>query len=265
MTIWLQQVAAVPRAENRLGFGLYLIPGFPDWDTSEAAMQLAVATGVDFIEFPILLDYAMSKRTGEVVARSLRQAGDELLDPSSAAMQQWVAEVPVPVGVVYASAWPNPHEWRTPDALTQQLAGLICEHDAEPFASYANAARKWNIPVVATVRAGVTVATKVERDVLRHGGGFIYLALGQATGQPIEINETVAQKVRMLRAYRGDLPIYAAFGIRSPDDLAALGTAGCDGFIVGSHALRLLDQDLGAYRTWLHDMADARREAVTLR
>jgi tryptophan synthase alpha chain len=256
----LQRVALAPREQQRLGFGLYLIPGFPDWDTSREAVKLAIASGVDFIEFPILRDYSFSPRTGQTVADALRRVGHALLHSASTAMQEWLADVPVPVGIVHVSAWPHARDWSALLPLIEHLDGLVFEFDARPFADYAAASRTWDVPLVAMVSATTPMVNQDEAAALRHGGGFVYLALGRATGQPPVIGDTVQAKVRAIRGYREDLPIYAAFGIRTSQDLAAVSAAECDGFIVGSHALHLLDQGLGVYQAWLEDIAQARQE-----
>lgn len=256
----LRQVTDRPRQESRLGFGLYLVPGYPTWRDSQAAVRAAVACGVDFIEFPVLSDRRFTGRTGGAVAEALQRAPSEVLDPDSAAMRRWLADVPAPVGVVYESAWPAAHDCRIPAAVTRRCLGLVCEHDATPFPDYADAARGWNLPVVATLQVGSGAVDDDERQVLESGGGFVYLALSSATGEHRQIDEIVAGKVGAIRAVRADLPVFLAFGLRAPDDVALAAGAGADGFIVGSHALRVLAGDgVEAFEYWLRSMLEASR------
>lgn len=260
--ISLQDLASAPPLQHRLGFGLYLIPGYPSWAASVDAVRAAVAHGVDFIEFPILRSRTFSARTGGPVADALAQAHADLLDPSSPALHRWLDEIPMPVGVVYESAWPTLADCRISNSLADRCAGLICEHDTNPFQGHAKHAQAWGTPLVATIRAAPDTVDSHELDVLEHGGGFVYLALSSATGERGSIDETVAGKIRAVRGYRADLPVYAAFGIRTPDDAAAVAAVGADGFIVGSHALRLLGSDgLDAYEHWLHSMITTRATA----
>lgn len=256
----LRQVAERPRQESRMGFGLYLVPGYPTWRDSEAAVGAAVAYGVDFIEFPVLSDRRFTGRTGGTVAEALESAPPEALDPDSEPMRRWLAGVPAPVGVVYESAWPAAHDCRIPAPVRRRCLGLLCEHDATPFPRYADAARGWDMPVVATLQVGSGAVDDDEREVLESGGGFVYLALSSATGQHRQIDEIVARKVGAIRAERADLPVFVAFGLRAPDDVALAAGAGADGFIVGSHALRVLAAEgVEAFERWLRSMLEASR------
>ncbi|MBB4912713.1 tryptophan synthase subunit alpha [Actinophytocola algeriensis] len=259
----LQDLASAPRLRHRLGFGLYLIPGYPTWEASVDAVRAAVTQDVDFIEFPILRDRTFSARTGGPVAAALAKAHPDLLDLASPALYEWLDEIPAPVGVVYESAWPALDDCRIPHTLADRCAGLICEHNATPFQGHARHARVWRTPLVATIRATPDTVDAHDIDVLEHGGGFIYLALSGTTGERGSIDDSVARKIRAARDYRADLPVYAAFGIRTPDDVAAVAAAGADGFIVGSHALHLLGTGgLGAYEHWLRSMTTARATAL---
>lgn len=256
----LRQLAERPRRESRMGFGLYLVPGYPTWRDSQAAVGTAVALGVDFIEFPLLSDRRFTGRTGGAVAEALERAPAQALDPDSAPMRRWLADVPAPVGVVYESAWPAAHDCRIPAPVTRRCLGFICEHDATPFPDYADAAREWNVPVVATLQVGSGAVDDDERRVLESGGGFVYLALSSATGEHRRIDAIVAGKVRAIRAVRADLPVFLAFGLRTPDDVALAAAADADGFIVGSHALRVLaGEGVEAFERWLLSMLEASR------
>jgi tryptophan synthase alpha subunit len=138
-------------------------------------------------------------------------------------------------------------------------SGLLCEHDARPFAGYAEAARHRGPPLVPAVRATDDGLTEAGTEALRHGGGFVYLALSAETGRRGDFGDGLARTLGEVRAVRPDLPVYAAFGIRTPEDVAALAARGADGFVVGSHALSLLGTGgLGAFTGWLEEMLAAR-------
>jgi hypothetical protein len=254
----LRTAARAPARRGRLGFGLYLVPGFPSWEHSLAAVRAAVAAGVDFIEFPIIRRIELSASTGGVVAGALTAAGTDELDPDCAGLSGWLAEVPVPVGVVYRSAWPEPDDLRAPAELVRRCAGLVCEHDATPIAAFADRARRSGTALVPTVRADPKPVTSSESDTLRCGDGFVYLALSSTTGSTGSIGPTLADRIEAIRGTRPDLPVYAAFGIRNADDVAAVAQQGADGFIVGSRALDLLRTGgLDAFTGWLDHMLAA--------
>jgi hypothetical protein len=236
-----------------------MVPGYPTWPDSYAAVRAAVATGVDFIEFPIMLDRRFTSRTSGAVAEALTSAPPEACDPRSAPLRDWLAEIPAPVGVVYESAWPAAGDCRIPAIVRNRCLGLICEHNA-PFAAYAEAARQWDMPLVPTLQASSGTVDDDERQVLDHGQGFVYLALSSATGRHRHIDDTVARKVKAIHAECPDLPVFLAFGLRSPEDVALAARVGADGFIIGSHALRVLGSTgVGAFERWLRSMIEASR------
>lgn len=243
---------------GRLGFGIYLIPGFPDWDTSLAAVRAAVAAGVDFVEFPILLDAGFSASTGSVVAEALAKAGPGNLDPRSSRLREWLAEAPVRVGIVYRSAWPAAGDWRAGDEILSGCAGLLCEHDIRPFPEYAALARRRGLALVPPLRATAEHLTDEEADLLGSGDGFVYLALSAETGRAGTIDDRLGRRIDDIRRIRPDLPVYTAFGIRDGDDVAAIARQGADGFIVGSHALTVLGDGVPAFERWLLGMSRAR-------
>ena len=263
MTAPLRDQAAV---SGRLGFGIYLIPGFPDWETSLAAVRTAVAGGADFVEFPILLDAGFSASTGGVVAEALAKAGPDNLDPRSPRLREWLAEAPVRVGVVYRSAWPSVDEWRAGDEILAGCAGLLCEHEARPFPEYAVRARRHGIALVPPLRVTAGPVTDEERDTLGSGDGFVYLALSSETGRAGTVDSGLGRRIDDIRGVRPDLPVYTAFGIRDPGDVAAVARQGADGFIVGSHALTVLrDGGTAAFGRWFSGMAAARSQPMRVR
>ncbi|EME65206.1 tryptophan synthase subunit alpha [Amycolatopsis decaplanina] len=263
MTALLRENAATP---GRLGFGVYLVPGFPDWDTSLAAVRAAVAGGADFVEFPILLDTEFSASTGGVVAEALAKAGPDSLDPRSPRLRDWLAVAPVRVGVVYRSAWPSVDRWRAGDEILSGCAGLLCEHDIRPFPEYAVRARRRGLALVPALRVSAGPVTGEERDMLESGDGFVYLALSSETGRAGTVDSGLGRRIDDIRGIRPGLPVYTAFGIRNPDDVAAVARQGADGFIVGSHALTVLgDGGPPAFERWFAGMAAARSQPTRVR
>ncbi|SFQ68145.1 tryptophan synthase subunit alpha [Amycolatopsis rubida] len=253
MTAALRAAAAPP---DRLGFGLYLVPGYPTWDVSLAAAEAAAARGIDFLEFPVLTEPEFSGSTGGVVAEAIALAGEHL-DPHSPRLRDWLRRVPAAVGIVYRSAWPIPGDWRAGTSVLSACSGLLCEHDAQPFAEYAETARRHGIPLVPTVRA--SAEGLADTEVLHHGDGFVYCALSGETGSRGDFGDGLERTLDSVHDARPDLPAYAAFGIRTPGDVAEIAARGADGFIVGSHALALLGTaGLDGFEGWLDDMLAAR-------
>lgn len=246
----LTQAIEDRRASGRRAFGIYLIPGFPDWPTSIAAVGAAAEMGVTFVEFPVISEPGWSDRTGSLIATAL---GDVLTRPDRAARRAWLSEVGIGVGIVYRSGWPAPGEW-TMDG--EETAGLLLEHDVADIAAYARVADSRGtclIPAVDATRAGLSHA---ERMALGVGGGFVYAAMGRRTGFLDAAGAQVAAAAAAVRSERPDLPVCCAFGLSTPEDVKRVASE-CDGVVVGSAALESLSRGLDQFRGWLDGMLAA--------
>lgn len=254
------EVGCLQRDDGLL-FGLYLIPGYPSWQTSLDALSLAVASGVDFVEIPIMARAGFSPSTGPVIRDAIQRVDGADLDPNGVRFDQWFSEVPVPVGVVYGPSWPSPERWVPPVELARRCAGLLCEFEPTPVSRFAATASALGTSIIPTLRSSPVSLSPVERELLADGGFFVYMALADKTGGVARFGSDVPHKVRYVRQWRPELPIFAAFGISQPVHVKAAAYLGFDGFVVGSHALRLLEGDLESYRRWLREMSEARSVA----
>ena len=240
--------------QGRLAVGIYLVPGFPDWDTSTEALTVCLAHGVDFIEFPAMLDPRWSPRTGSVVARALRDA-----EPySEANATAWLQRAPARVAIVYPSAWPAPAVWSAPPPLRAGVCGFLFETDPPDVAPYALAAAHDGAVIIPAVDATVVGLSDADRYVISHGGGFVYASLGPKTGSRAASPADLRRKQAEVQSVRPDLPVCAAFGINQPADVEELrGTGGCSGVIIGSAALAKLGEGMAAFTGWLKEIVTA--------
>ena len=241
-------------ARGSLAVGIYLVPGFPDWDTSTEALRLCRGQGVDFIEFPAMCDPRWSPRTGSVVARALRDA-----EPySQAKATAWLLHAPVRVAIVYPSAWPSPDVWSAPSPLRDGTCGYLFETDPPDVAPYALAAAEDGAVIIPAVDATAPGLSDGDRRVISHGGGFVYASLGPKTGSRAASPADLQRKQAQVAAVRPDLPVCAAFGISQPADVEELrGTGGCSGVIIGSAALAKLGEGMTAFTGWLKEIVTA--------
>jgi tryptophan synthase alpha subunit len=239
---------------GRLAVGIYLVPGFPDWDTSTQALDLCLDQGVDFIEFPAMADLRWSPRTGSAVARALREA-----EPySEARATGWLQRAPVRVAIVYPSAWPSPAIWSAPPPLRAGVSGYLFETDPPDVAPYAAAAAPDGAVIIPAVDATAAGLSAADRYVISHGGGFVYASLGPETGSRAASAADLRRKQAEVRSFRPDLPVCAAFGISQPADVEELrATGGCSGVIIGSAALARLGEGMAAFTGWLKEIVTA--------
>jgi tryptophan synthase alpha subunit len=239
------------------GLGLYLVPGWPDWETSEAALDAAVRAGVAFVEFPVVGDGGWSPRTGALIAEALEHAGPELRS-WSARVEAWIARAPHPVGIVYGGTWPEPARWTAPGEALAASSALLFEDDPDAWTEHARQAEAWGSALVCAVSGMTPELSDEDRRLLAAGGGFVYVSLGTQTGDRSATPEAMRAKVEAVRAARPDLPVFCAFGLREPEDVREVREAtGCDGTIVGTGALEVLSERPGEFAGWLDAMVAA--------
>jgi tryptophan synthase alpha chain len=76
--------------------------------------------------------------------------------------------------------------------------------------------------------------------------GWLYLVtLTGTTGARTELSSALAGLVARVRPLAGDVPLYAVFGISTPEHAAAAATL-ADGIVVGSRAVQVAEQGPGA-------------------
>jgi tryptophan synthase alpha subunit len=237
-----------------LAVGVYLVPGFPSWSESMAALDLCVSHDVDFIEFPAMSDPRWSPRTGQAVARALRDA-----EPySEAEATAWLLRAPVRVAVVYESAWPSPDVWSAPVSLRAGVSGYLFESGPSDVAGYALAAAEDGAAIIPTVDATTSGLSNADRHLISRGGGFVYASMGAQTGTRSASLSDLQRKRTEVRIVRPDLPVCAAFGISEAADVEELrGCGGCDGVIIGSAALAKLGEGMAAFTGWLKEIVTA--------
>jgi tryptophan synthase alpha subunit len=238
-------------ARGELAIGIYLVPGFPDWDTSMEALSLCVSHGVDFIEFPAISAAQWSPRTGPVIARALRDA-----EPyAEAKATAWLLRAPVRVAIVYGSAWPAPAVWSAPPPCHAGVSGYLFESDPSDIVPYALAAAEDGAVIIPAVDATKAGLSDDDRRIISCGGGFVYASLGPKTGSRTASIADLQRKRSAIQSVRPDLPVCAAFGISQPAEVEELrGCEGCDGVIIGSAALARLGEGVAAFGTWLKEL-----------
>jgi tryptophan synthase alpha subunit len=237
-----------------LAVGIYLVPGFPDWSASMEALSLCLSHGVDFIEFPAISDPQWSPRTGQMIARALRDA-----EPySEAEATAWLLRAPVRVAVVYRSAWPSPAAWSAPTPLRAGASGYLFETDPSDIVPYALAVAEGGAVIIPAVDATTVGLSDADRRLISRGGGFVYASLGPSTGSRTASLSDLQRKRTEVQSVRPDLPVCAAFGISQAADVEELrGCGGCAGVIIGSAALAKLDEGMAAFTGWLKEIVTA--------
>jgi tryptophan synthase alpha subunit len=244
------RIASV-RSRGRTAVGLYLIPGFPEWEASQRAVAQAMDAGVAFIEFPVLTETGWSRRTGPKIAAALVHSAGALATWSDA-LATWLSLAAWPVGVVYPSAWPARKQWRAPAAAREAARGLLLESNVTDWHARADQAERWGAPLVPTVDGTRPKVSDMAAQRLARGAGFTYLSLGAQTGLRSESLTHLERVVAQARQHRPDLPVCCAFGIERPTHVEDVLThSGADGVVIGTAALAALERGFNAFSDWL--------------
>jgi tryptophan synthase alpha chain len=87
--------------------------------------------------------------------------------------------------------------------------------------------------------------------------GWLYLvAVTGTTGARSEAPPALAALATRARALAGDVPLYAGFGISTPDHARAAAEL-TDGIVVGSRALEIAEEGSGALRSYVGTLREA--------
>ena len=234
---------------SRKTLGIYLVC---EPETPELA-RAAVESGADMIElgFPFsdpLADGPVIQRASErALARGMRTA--QCLE-CLAATRGLVGDAPI---------------------LPMTYAALLEAYGWERFATDAAAAGATSM-IVSDVPAGqrpelprvhlVAPTSTDERIRLAAAStdGWLYLVtLTGTTGARAELSSSLEGLVARTRPLADGVPLYAGFGISTPEHAAAAGSL-ADGIVVGSRAVQVAEDGpsaLGAYVASLRDALDA--------
>ena len=235
------------RAERRGGLVTYLSAGDPDPDTALAILKGLPAAGADVIELGMPFTDPMADGPA-VQASSLRalRAGISLrrtLDLVRAFRQE-DGETPVVLMGYFNPIYRYGPETFARDAAAAGIDGLIVvdlppEEDEELRIPAAAA----GLSLVRLV-APTTDEARLPR-VLGEAGGFIYyVSITGITGTASPSIESVAAATARLRRFT-DLPIAVGFGIKTPEQAAAIAGV-ADAAVVGSALVQRVAANLDA-------------------
>lgn len=246
MSVRLSAAFARLKAEGRAGFVAYVMAGDPDAGASAALLDALPTAGADVIELGVPFTDPMADGAA-IQAAALRalNAGMTLKGvlKLAAGFRARHAETPL-VLMGYANPF---HAYGfsafAADAARAGVDGVICvdlppEEDAELRQALAE-----NGVALIRLATPTTDDARLPR-VVADTAGFVYYVsttgvTGTATGAAAEVGAAVAR----IRAASG-LPVAVGFGVRSPEQAAAIARA-ADAVVVGS-AIVAANHDGGA-------------------
>ncbi len=231
------------REEGRAALVCFITGGDPTPQDTGAMLDALVAGGADLIELGMPFTDPMADGTAIQLAnlRSLG-AGTKTADIFSiaAAFRARHPETPL-ILMGYA----NPMirrgaDWFAQAARDAGVDGVICvdiptEEDAELGPALRNAGVHFIRLATPTTDAARLPA------VLEGSSGFLYyVSVAGITGKQQAAQASIEQAVAHLRSGT-DLPIAVGFGVRTPDQAAAIGAV-ADGVVVGSAIVDIVGQ-----------------------
>ena len=241
----IDQRFAALRAERRAGLVTYLTAGDPDPDTSTRLFSGLAGAGADLIEIgmPFSDPMADGPAIQDAGQRALR-AGMTLGGTLAMVRGLRRADDATPIVLMgyYNPIYRYGAEAFARDAATAGVDGVIVvdlppEEDTE-----------LTEPAHAAGLDVIRLATPTSDDrrlpaVVERAGGFLYyVAIAGITGTRSANSGEVAAAVKRLRRFT-DLPVAVGFGIKTPEQAAAVARA-ADAVVVGSSLVQRLATNL---------------------
>ena len=231
----LEQRFADLKAEGRAALVTFVTAGDPGYDASLAILKGLPAAGADVIELgmpftdpmadgiAIQLATLRALEVGQTLAKTLKMVREFRVDDST---------TPIVLMGYYNPIHRFGVEAFVADAKDAGVDGLIIvdlppEHDAE-LATPAQASGIDFIRLTTPTTDDARLPTVLERS-----SGFVYyVSVAGVTGAGSATSDQVSSAIERLRRHT-DLPISVGFGIRTPDQAAAIARL-ADGVVVGS-------------------------------
>ncbi len=236
---------AALRAEGRAGLVTYLTAGDPDPDTSTRLFAGLAAAGADLIE--IGMPFSDPMADGPVI----QDAGQRALKAGMTlrrtlgmvrALRRDDDTTPIVLMGYYNPIYRYGAEAFAYDAVAAGVDGvIIVDLPPEEDSELTGPARAAGLDVIRL--ATPTSDEKRLPSIIRGAGGFIYyVAIAGITGTRSADSAEVAAAVERLRRFT-DLPVVVGFGIKNPEQAAAVACA-ADAAVVGSALVQRLALNL---------------------
>lgn len=236
---------AALKAENRAGLVTFLTAGDPDYQASREILMGLPSAGADIIELGMPFSDPMADGPAIQAASQRALKAGMTLRKTLALVREFRAQddtTPIVLMGYYNPVYIYPGEAFLDDAKAAGVDGLIIV-DLPPEAD-----DELCIPAMARginfirLAAPTTDARRLPA-VLNNTSGFLYyVSITGITGSAApDVEEVHAQVARIKSAT--DLPIAVGFGVRTPEQAAAIGR-GADGVVVGSALVNLIEKSL---------------------
>lgn len=249
---------ATARAQSRAALVTFVTAG--DGDTA-AILDALVAGGADVIELGMPFTDPMADGPA-IQAANLRSLAkgtrtSDVLAIAAAFRQRHPATPLVLMGYANTMTRPTPADFAANAANAGADGAIIVDIPPEeadevaPFADHGIAAIRLATPTTDAARLPA---------VLAGASGFVYyVSVAGITGKQQAAQASIDEAVARLKAAT-DLPIAVGFGVRTPEQAAAIGRV-ADGVVVGSAIIDLIaqhgDEAPAAVRSYIQSLSTA--------
>ena len=232
-----QQAFEAAKAGGRLAFIPYVVAGYPDDSTSEAAALAALDAGADLLEIGLPSSDPLADGVTLQRASTAALASGADLDGSLELVERVAHARPdKPIVVMgYANQFLGP---RGELAVARRLAdagaagAIVADLTPDEGAPLETAFAANGLALVYLV-APTTTPERIEFIVNRSGGYVYCVSLTGVTGARSALPTTLAALVRRVKKV-SPLPVAVGFGVSRPQHVRSVAKAGADGVIVGS-------------------------------
>jgi tryptophan synthase alpha chain len=259
----ISDVFARARAEKRKPLVVYLTASDPDTDTSVALLNAAASAGADILEVGV--PWSDPSADGVAIQAAMHRAiaaGGGLT--TSIEICRRVRAANPQVGIVLFG-YANPIMVRGPvvfaravrEAGADGVLAVDWPPDEDPdLATALTSAGLDLVPLLAPTSTPARI-----RAVAAAASGFLYyVSLTGITGAQIADFGEVRARVDEIKALTGNrLPVVVGFGVKTPADARAV-AACADGVVVGSAAVRTIEQAIAAGRDPVPELSAYVRE-----
>lgn len=250
------------RAEGRAALIGYLPTGFPDVQTSIAAMTAMVESGCDLVEVGV--PYSDPGMDGPTIAAATEAAlagGVRVRDTLAA-----VEAISNAGGRAVVMTYWNPVLRKGVDTFARDLAsaggyGLITpDLIPEEAVDWIAASEEHNLDRIFLVAPSSTPERLAA--TVKASRGFVYAASTMGvTGARDVVSNAAPELVRRVKDV-SDIPVGVGLGVRSGAQAAEIG-AYADGVIVGSALVSALGEGLDAVRRLTEELANGVRQRIS--
>ncbi len=243
-------------ASGRLGLILCVIPGFPDLETYAVIRDyLEKRDDVTSLEVSYPASESFSDTVNDTIVRANQRAFAAAKETSMASLLRFEKTSFIQY---YREAVDRFGFAELVREHSATFEGAILEWREEVIRPYVDASRRAGIELVQCVPVGTSDERIAEMVALTDPGGLVYVSCAPQAGGTKPPPSEIAACLATIRRHRPDVAITTAMGIRTPDDVRAMGAIeGVDAVVVGTAFMRAEEEGLSGVQRLLDQLAPA--------